>query len=314
MIRYFLRRVLLAAPVLLGISVLAFALVRLVPGDTVTVMLGMQYTEERAEALRESLGLDRPLPVQYAVWLGRVARGDLGVSGFTGQPVVDALRERLPVTLQLAGTAVLLAVLVAIPLGMVAAANRGRWPDHAAMAVGLAGLSIPNFWFGILLILLFARTLGWAPSGGFVPFAEDPAANLHAMVLPSVALALAVAAVLVRMMRSSMLEVLGRDYIRMARAKGCGPLRVHGVHALRNALIPVLTVLGIQVGYLLGGSVVIESVFSLPGIGLLALEAIRSRDYVLLQGVILFVGAAFLFINLAVDLLYAAINPRIRYG
>jgi peptide/nickel transport system permease protein len=314
MVAYLVRRLLVAVPVLFGISLLAFALVRLVPGDTVTVMLGMQYTEERAVAMRGSLGLDRPLPVQYALWLGRVARGDLGQSGFTGQPVVDALRDRLPVTLQLAGMAVLLAAVLALPLGMVAAAHRGRWPDHLAMTVGLAGLSVPNFWFGILLVLLFSRTLGWASSGGFIPFADDPAGNLRAMVLPAVALALAVAAVLVRMMRSSMLDVLGQDYIRMARAKGCGPWRVHAVHALRNALVPVLTVLGIQVGYLLGGSVVIESVFSLPGIGQLVLESIRSRDYVLLQGVILMVGAAFLAINLVVDLLYAWANPRIRYG
>ena len=314
MIFYIARRLLLAIPVLFGISLVAFALVRLVPGDTATVMLGMQYTEARGEQIRAEMGLDQPVPVQYAIWLSRALSGDLGQSGFTGQPVTRALRERLPVTLQLASSAVLFALVMALPLGMMAAVHRGRWPDHLAMTVGVAGLSVPNFWLGILLILLFARTLGWAPSGGFIHLFEDPVGNLRTMILPAFALGLAVAAVLIRTMRAAMLDVLGQEYLRMARAKGCGPLRLYGVHAFRNALVPVLTVLGIQVGYLLGGSVVIESVFGLPGIGMLALEAIRNRDYVLLQGVIVFVGTAFLLINLTVDLLYAWVNPQIRYG
>lgn len=314
MLAYIARRLLLAVPVLFGISLLAFSLVRLVPGDTVTAMLGMQYTEAQAERLRRDIGLDRPLPVQYLRWAGRAVRGDLGASHFTGQPVHEAIRERLPVTLQLAGMAVVLALAVALPLGVTAAARRGGHADSLATGVGLIGLSVPNFWLGTLLILLFAYQLGWLPSGGFVPLGLGPAANLRAMLMPAAALGAAVAAVLVRMIRSSVIEVLHQDYILMAAAKGCKPARIIWRHALRNALVPVVTVLGIQIGYLLGGSVVIEEVFSLPGVGKLALDAIGERDYVLLQGVILFIGTAFLLINLVVDLLYAALDPALRRG
>ncbi|HMP73433.1 MAG TPA: ABC transporter permease [Kiritimatiellia bacterium] len=314
MVGYILRRLLLALPVLAGISLLSFSLVRLVPGDTVTAMLGMNYTEEQAATLRRELGLDRSLAVQYGRWAARAIRGDLGASHFTGLPVTGAILERLPVTLQLAGGAVLLALLIALPLGVAGAARRGGAVDAAASGVGILGLSVPNFWLGTLLILFFSMTLGWLPSGGFVPFGIDPVENLRSMILPTCALAAAVCAVLVRMIRSSVIEVLDQDYILMAEAKGCSPARVVWRHALRNAMIPVITVLGIQVGYLLGGSVVIEAVFSLPGIGQLALQAISNRDYVLLQGVILFVGSAFLAINLVVDVLYAALNPAIRVG
>lgn len=313
MIAYILHRIGLAVPVLLGISLLAFSLVRWVPGDTATVMLGMRYTEERAEALRERMGLNQSLPVQYGHWLKGVVRGDFGESGFTGQPVREALLERLPVTLQLAGLSVILALLIALPLGILAAARRGGAADHIASTIGLLGLSVPNFWLGTLLILVFSLQLGLVPSGGFVSFFDDPFANLRSMILPVIALGAAVAAVVLRMVRSSMLDVLGQEYIRMARAKGCGASRMLWRHALRNALVPVITVVGMQVAYLLGGSVVIESVFSLPGIGLLALQSIQHRDYVLLQGIILFIGTAFILINLVVDLLYALINPRIRY-
>lgn len=311
--RYLLRRAAIAIPVLLGVSVIAFALVRLVPGDTATVMLGMRYTAERAEALRATLGLDQPLPMQYLRWLGQVVTGDLGISGFTGQPVAEALRERLPVTLQLAGASVLLALLVALPLGILAAARRGKIADHFAGIAGLIGLSVPNFWLGTLLILFVSLRLGWVPSGGYVPLGDGPVEHLRHMALPVLALGAAVAAVLLRMVRSAMLDVLDQEYMRMARAKGCGPIRVLWKHGLRNALVPVITVLGMQLGYLIGGSVVIESVFGIPGLGLLALQAINHRDYALLQGVILFIGAAFILINLIVDVIYAIANPQIRY-
>ena len=311
--RYAAKRLGSALPVLVVVSILAFSLVRLVPGDTVTVVLGARYEEAEAERLRARYGLDRPLPEQYLRWLAQVVRGDLGESAFSGRPVAAMIGDRLPVTLQLAGGSLLLALALAVPLGVLAAARRGRPLDYAAQAVGLLGLSIPNFWLGTVLILAFSLTFGWLPSSGFVPFAEDPWANLRHMLLPVIALGLAVAAVLLRMTRSAMLEVMHRDYMELAQAKGVGPWRRLWVHALKNAAVPVLTIAGLQAGYLLGGSVVIESVFGLPGLGLLALQAINNRDYVLLQGVILFVAFAFILINLLIDLLYALLDPRIRY-
>ncbi|MCC5844846.1 MAG: ABC transporter permease [Verrucomicrobia bacterium] len=308
----FLRRLFSVFPVWLGVSVLSFGLLRLIPGDTATMMLGTRYTEERAERLRERMGLDQPLPVQYVRWLGRVVRGDLGESAYTGRPVRDELLERLPVTLQLAGGALITALLIAIPLGVLGAAQRGKAGDYAAQVVGISGLSIPNFWLGTLLILGFSLGPGGLPSGGYISPSVSLAQNLRHMLLPTVALSLAVAAVLLRMCRSAMLEILDQDFMELARAKGVSRTRLLWVHGLKNAWLPVMTVLGIQAGYLLGGSVVIESVFRLPGIGSLALSAIQSRDYVLLQGVILFVATAFLLINLTVDLLYAWIDPRMR--
>lgn len=307
-----LRRALPVLPVWFGVSLLSFSLLRLIPGDTATMMLGTRYTEARAERLRERHGLDQPLPVQYLRWLGRVVRGDLGESAYTGRPVRDEILERLPVTAQLAGGALALALLIAIPLGMLGATRRGKAGDHVAQTLGLAGLSVPNFWLGTVLILGFSLGPAGLPSGGYVPPGMDLAANLRHMLLPTLALSLAVAAVLLRMCRSSLLEVLDQDFMELARAKGVPRRRLLWVHALKNAWLPVMTVLGIQAGYLLGGSVVIESVFSLPGVGLLALNAIQTRDYVMLQGVILFVATAFLLINLTVDLLYAWIDPRIR--
>lgn len=309
---YILKRLATALPVLIGVSILAFSLVRLVPGDTVTVLLGARYSEEEAQALREREGLDAPLPLQYVRWLGRACTGDLGQSMITGQEVTTALSERIPVTLQLAAGSLLFALLAGIPLGILAAAHRNGPLDAMAGVIGLLGISIPGFWLGTLLILWLSLSLGWLPSGGFTAFTESPIDNLQHMIMPTVALGMAVAAVVLRMTRSSMLEVLGEDYVETARAKGAGELRVLWIHALKNALIPVITVFGIQAGYLLGGSVVIEAVFSLPGVGLLALEAIQNRDYVLLQGILLFIATAFVTINILVDILYVWINPRMR--
>ena len=311
---YALRRLLAAIPVLLGVSLVAFALVRLVPGDPITVLLGPGYNEQQAAVLRQRYALDRPLPVQYAAWLGRAVRGDLGESFFTGQPVLRAIVERLPVTLELAFIGVAFAVLVGVPLGVASAVRPGRWADHAARVLGLVGISVPGFWLGTMLILLLSLKLGLLPSGRFVPLWEDPAENLRRMLMPGAALGLAVAAVTMRTARSAMLEVLGQDYVRTARAKGMGERVVLLRHALRNALVPIVTVIGLQAGYLLGGSVVIEQVFSLPGVGRLALQSIAGRDYALLQGTVLFVAVAFVLVNLVVDLLYATLDPRIGYG
>ena len=309
---YLLKRLATLVPMLLGVSVVAFALVRLVPGDTVTAMLGARYNEKEAATLRQEYGLDRSEPAQYLIWLGKVARGNLGKSRFTGTPVTEAIGERLPVTLELAGIALLIALGVGVPLGTVSAMFRQRPPDYAANLGGLVGISVPGFWLGTMLVLVFALGLGWLPSGGFTPLSQGLGANLRHMILPGIALGGAVTGVVLRMTRSSMLEVLDRDYVRVARAKGLPWRTVVVKHALRNAFIPVLTIIGIQAGYLLGGSVVIEQVFSLPGIGRLAFQALGNRDYPLFQATVLFIATSFITLNLAVDLLYAWLDPRLR--
>lgn len=314
MMNYVLRRLLSAVPVLLGVSIVAFALVRLVPGDPVTVILGPRYNEEQAAELRRQYLLDRPVPVQYLAWLGHAVRGDFGQSFFTGQPVMRAILERLPVTLELAVIGVLFAILVGVPLGVASAVYPGRWPDHVTRVLGLVGVSVPGFWLGTILILLLSLKLGWLPSGRFVHLWEAPLENLRRMLMPGLALGMAVAAVVMRTARAAMLDVIRQDYVRTARAKGLSERCVLVRHALRNAMVPIATIIGLQAGYLIGGSVVIEQVFSLPGVGRLALQAISGRDYALLQGTILFVAAAFVLINLAVDLLYARLDPRISYA
>jgi peptide/nickel transport system permease protein len=314
MLNYLLKRLLIAIPVLLGVSIIAFALVRAVPGDTVTAMLGANYSEAEAAALRERYGLDRPLIAQYALWLGRVLTGDFGTSAFTGRPVLDVILERLPVTLQLAAFAIAFAIVIGIPLGVVSALRQRNLAGYTASFAGLIGISVPGFWLGTILILAFSLGLGWLPSGGFVGIDRSLVENLRHMILPALALGTAVAAVVMRMSRTAMLTVIHQDYIRTARAKGTPESRVLLRHALKNAMIPIITILGLQAGYLIGGSVVIEHVFSLPGVGRLALQAIGNRDYALLQGVVLFVAIAFVLINLAVDLLYAFFDPRIRLG
>jgi peptide/nickel transport system permease protein len=311
--KYIVKRLLVAIPVLFGISLIAFFLVRLVPGDTVTAMLGANYNEEQAGVLRAKYGLDKPVMLQYLLWIGHVLQGDFGASSFTNQPVLQSIMERLPITLELTLISVLLAVIIAIPLGTLAAIRRNSALDYSASFLGMLGISVPNFWLGTLLILFLSLKMGWVPSGGYVPFTEDPAGNLQRMIMPALALGTAVGAVVMRMTRSSMLEVIGQEYIKMARAKGVTNLMLIWRHALKNAMIPIVTVIGIQTGYLLGGSVVIEQIFSLPGIGQLALQAISNRDYALLQGTILFVASAFVVINLLVDILYAFLNPKIRY-
>ncbi|BAQ10025.1 binding-protein-dependent transport systems inner membrane component [Bacillus sp. OxB-1] len=314
MLSYILRRLLIAIPVLFGISIIAFFMVRLVPGDTVTAMLGTNYNEAQAEVLRQKYGLDQSIFIQYGIWIMSLFKGDLGISSFTNEPVMDLIIGRLPVTLELTIISILFALLIAIPLGTFAALKRNTPVDYGASFFGMFGISVPNFWLGTLMILLFSLHLSWLPSSGFVPISDGMWTNLKTMLMPGIALGTSVGAVTMRMTRSSMLEVLGEEYMKMAKAKGVNRSRLIWKHGLRNALVPVITVLGIQAGYLLGGSIIIEQIFSLPGIGQLALQAISNRDYSLLQGTILFIASAFVLINLAVDILYAMINPRIRYS
>lgn len=311
---YVLKRVLVAVPILFGISLVAFFLIRLIPGDTVTVLLGIHYDEERAENLREMLRLDQSLWRQYWVWATNVLHGDLGSSVFTGRPVLTLIVERLPVTLSLTVLGLLFSVFVGIPLGVLSSVYQKRMADRICQLFGLVGVSIPNFWLGTMLILLFSLSLGWFPSGDIPEFQYDPGGYFWALVLPSLALGTTVSAVVMRMTRSSMLEVMRQDFMKVAQAKGLSGRIVVFKHGLKNAFIPILTTLGIQVGYMLGGSVVVEQVFSLPGLGQLAFQAVQSRDYLLLQGIVLFVGSVFVFVNLFVDILYAFINPMIRYA
>ncbi len=313
MIRYIIKRILSIIPVLLGISVVVFLAVRLIPGDFTTVMLGTQYTEEAAAALRAQYGLDGPLITQYFIWLGGVLTGDFGYSYISNQPVGALLFSRLPVTLELTFLSLLLAVLFGIPMGYWAACKRNKAPDSAATVTGLLGISIPNFWLGTMFILLFSLKLKWFPSGGFVPLGEGLLENLRCMALPAVALGLAVSAVVMRSSRSAMVEVTGQEYMKMAKAKGLSGTGLIFRHGIKNTMVNVLTILGLQTGSLLGGSVVIEQIFSLPGIGSLALQSINNRDYLVLQGTVLFISTMFVLINLIVDLLYCAVNPQIRY-
>jgi ABC-type dipeptide/oligopeptide/nickel transport system permease component len=295
-----------AALVVLGVCTLVFLLIHLVPGDPVEAMLGEGARPADRAALTAALGLDRPLGEQYLSYLGRLARLDLGRSFVSQRPVTDLLAERLPATLTLAAVALGLALLIAVPLGVLAACRRGRALDGAAMAFSLLGSAIPNFCLGPLLILVFSLWLGWTPVSG-----REGAASL---VLPALTLGTSLAAILARMVRSSVLEVLGDDYIRTARAKGLSPAAVLWGHALRNAWLPVLTLVGLQLGGLLGGAVITETVFAWPGLGSLLVEAIAGRDYPLVQGCILVVSLAYVLVNTGTDLIYAWVDPRIRGG
>jgi peptide/nickel transport system permease protein len=313
MLPYVLRRLGTMVPVILVVSVVVFSLIHLTPGDPVAIMLREEADPATAAALRTALGLDRPLPVQYLVWLGRVARGELGRSIRTNQPVSEAILQRLPVTLSVAGAATLLALVIALPAGIVSAVRRNSAADVAGTLVALSGVSLPNFWLAILLIFLFSVTLGWLPPLGWVSPARDLWGGLRSLVLPAITLGTAMAAVVMRMTRSSLLEVLQLDYVRTARAKGLGAPAVLLRHALRNALVPVVTVVGLQAGALLGGAIITETIFALPGVGRLLVDAIFQRDFPVVQGVVLFLALNFLLVNLLVDLAYAGLDPRIRY-
>ncbi len=314
MLRYILRRVLLMIPVLLGVSLVTFIIIRSIPGDPVQVMLGAdrRTTPEQIEAIRASYGLDQSLPVQYLKWLGHVLTGDLGDSLRTKRPLTQELRLRLPVTVELTLMAGIIAAIPAMIFGVLAALRRNSGIDYAATLMTLIGVSVPNFFLATILVLVFSFWLKWLPPVGFKPFTDDPVQNLKTMIMPAVALGLPLAAILMRFVRSSVLEVLGQDYVRTARAKGLRDRLVVMRHVLRNALVPVITVVGIQTGYLLGGTVIVEQIFSIPGIGRLALDAVLQRDYPVVQGTTLFIAAGFVFMNLVTDVVYGLVDPRIR--
>lgn len=313
MARYVLRRVGQAAVVLLGVSVIVFMLMQLVPGDPVRIALGTRFDQETYDALRARSGLDRPLPVQYVSYLGNALTGDLGVSFRSGQPVTQSILERLPATLSLAGVSLLVALLVALPLGLLSATRSGRASDYLATVVSQVGVSVPEFWAAILLILLFTSTLGWLPPSGYVPFSESPAGWAEHIVLPAVTVGVVSGSILTRFVRSAVLESMGREHVRTATAKGLPAGIVLRRHVIRGALVPIVTVTGVQLATLLGGVVVVEVIFAWPGIGRLTLDAVEARDYPVMQGAVLMFAAVFLAVNLVVDLLYAALDPRIGY-
>lgn len=312
--QYILRRLLILFPLLLAISLVTFFLINMAPGDPISAKFGLEIKDlepERIEQIREELGLNDPLPVQYLRYLGNLLRGDMGQSLTTKRPVSKEILSRFPATLQLTAAAMLFVLLVAIPLGIISAVKRGSLVDNLCMAGGLLGVSMPSFWFGIMLMILFTLKLGWLPSTG----RGDGTffGTLEALIMPAVTLGTGMMGLVTRLMRSSMLEILGQDYMRTAHAKGLRPRVVLIRHGMRNALIPVMTVIGGQFASLLGGAVIIESVFAWPGIGRLAIDSISRRDYPVIMGTVLVFAVTFVLVNLLVDILYTVVDPRIRY-
>ncbi len=312
---YIARRLALMVPVMFGVSVLVFVLVRLIPGDVVDQLMGMEAANPAVKAeIRQMFGLDQPMYIQYLRWIGKVLRGDLGVSLRTSQPIGPTIWRHIPITVELAILSVLVSSTISIPLGIVSALRRDSASDLVTRLAGLIGLSFPNFWLATMLILVSSLYFRWMPPVIFVKLTEDPLSNLTQMALPTVALAAVLSAVVMRMTRSAMLEVMRRDYVKTARAKGLGERLVLWRHALKNALIPVITVVGVQMGYLLGGAVIVEQIFSLPGMGWLLLNGVYQRDYPMVQAATLLLAFFFVVTNLVVDLAYAFIDPRIRYA
>jgi peptide/nickel transport system permease protein len=310
---YVARRLLGIVPVLVLVSITSFLLVYLVPGDPAMVMLGSDATPQQLQSLRAQMGLDRSLPEQFVLWLGQALRGNLGESFFLGRPVTQALMERLPATMQLAMLSLLFSLLIGIPAGIVAAVHQNsRW-DQMVMVVAMGGISVPSFWLGLAMILLFSVQLGWLPSGGYTPLWEEFGRGFRTLILPAFSLGFMQAALIARMTRSSMLEVLRQDYVRTATAKGLDWSRVTLRHALKNAMIPVITTIGTAFGVLLGGAVIVEIVFTYPGLGRLVVLAVQRRDYPLVQGALLLTSVIYVVVNLAVDLLYGVFDPRIKY-
>ena len=315
--RYLAQRIAGAIPTLLGVSLLTFAFIRLIPGDAIAARLGTStaLTAEQLASLRSYFGLDLPLPVQFWNWLTSLLHGDAGYSIRTGRPVFVEIAQRLPATIELAVAAAIIAVAVGIPLGLLSALHPRSRTDVIARIGGLVALSLPSFWLGTLIIVLFSLYLRWLPNtGGYVEFTQDPLANLGLLLFPAITLGLGLAAATMRMTRSAMLDVLGADYVRTAAAKGLAPRVVVRRHVLRNGLIVVVTLLGIQVGQLLGGAVVVEEVFAVPGVGRMLLTAIVQRDYALVQGAVLGIAILFVGVNIIVDVLYGYLDPRIRLG
>ncbi len=314
MLPYVVRRLAQVVPVLVFASVVVFLMIYLIPGDPALAVLGGEARPEQVEAMRKQMGLDRPLAVQYGRWLGRVAQGDLGVSFINSYPVWSLIGLKLPATLALAAGALTVALLISLPLGILAAVRQGSWVDRLAIGFTALGLSVPTFWLGVLLVLLFSLRLQWLPASGYVPLFTRPALSLQHLLMPSLTLGIAIAAILTRFVRTAMLEVIHQDYVRTARAKGLPEGRVVMRHALKNAFIPVLTVIALQVGNLLGGAVITESIFDYPGVGQLILYAVTTKDYTVVQGTLLLLVFAFVCINLLTDVAYAILDPRVRYG
>ena len=309
-----LKRLLVGALTMLLASAVVFSVMELLPGDPALLMLGMNATPEALASLRQEMGLGEPLLTRYVTWLGGMLVGDFGRSYTYSSPVIDLIAERMVVSLPLALLALALSTLIAIPVGIFAAARRGKAGDVSIMGFTQVGVAVPNFWFALLLVYLFAVWLRWVPAGGFPGWGGGLWPGLRALILPAVALALPQAAILARVTRSAMLEVLGEDYIRTARAKGLPNRAVLWRHALRNAMIPVLTILGLQFAFLLAGTIIIENVFYLPGLGRLVFQAITQRDLIVVEGIVMLLVASVIVVNLLVDLAYAAVDPRLRTG
>ena len=312
MFTFLVRRIATIIPTLIFVSMLIFGLQQLLPGDPAVVLAGEDRDPTVVAYLREKMHLDEPLPVRYLYWIKGVLQGDLGESLRMQKPVLELIMEKLPVTLELAALAIVIALVIGVPAGIISAVRRNTALDYAANAVALWGLSTPNFWLGIMLILLFSVTLGWLPASGFVSPFEDLKANLAALIMPAFVLGNAIAAVLMRHTRSAMLQVLSSDYVRTARAKGLSERSVILKHALRNALIPVITLGALELGTLLSGAVLTEQVFTIPGFGKLIVDAVFNRDYAVVQGVVLFTATAYILLNLAADIAYVVVNPQIR--
>ncbi|GIX46009.1 MAG: peptide ABC transporter permease [Candidatus Tectimicrobiota bacterium] len=321
---YILRRIAQMVPTVLMITLVVFAMMQAIPGDPIITLLGDAYDEDDAARFRQQYGLDKPIYIQYAIWLGKLVRGDWGVSILTGRPVLEDVLIRLPVTLELIVLAMGIALLIAIPAGIIAAVRQNTWADYTAMSSALVGISIPDFFLGILLLLLFSIGLkGFLPSSGWVylpgtcpTVACEPSlwGNLKHALMPAIALGVGRAAILTRLLRASLLEIIRMEYVTTARAKGLAEKVVILKHALKNALIPTVTIMGLQVGFLIGGAIVVETVFAVPGLGTYGINAIIARDYQQVQGFILLVAICFVVINFLVDLTYSFLDPRIRYG
>jgi len=314
--RFFVQRLITALPTVFGISVIVFLVMHLIPGDTITAQIGTYYklTEAQAKALREYYGLDKPLPMQYVHWVWAALHGDLGYSVRKGEAVLPLILHHFPLTLELAAFSMLIAILLGVPLGIYAALHRDSFTDLLSRMFALVGLAIPNFWVGMLMILGLSLYFGiMLNAGNYVDLVVDPVANLKQMVCPAIALGLAATADVMRIVRSSMLEEMAKDYVRAARAKGLAEADVVFRHCLKNALIPVITLVGLETGYLIGGAVVVETVFALPGIGRLLLDGISQRDYAVVQGTVLFISVNFVLVNLLTDLAYAWVDPRVHY-
>jgi peptide/nickel transport system permease protein len=314
--RFLSRRLIALIPTLFGVSIVVFVVIHLIPGDTISAMIGTTYklTEAQAEALRAYFGLDKPLYQQYLHWMWAALHGDFGYSVRSGEPVMSEILKRFPVTFELTILSLLIAIVIGIPIGVLSATKKDSFIDIFGRLFALIGLSLPNFWLGTLIILGLSLYFGFMPnSGKYISFWEDPLQNLKQMIFPAITLGFAFTSSVMRTTRSSMLEVARQDYVRTARGKGLGETRVVIRHMLANALIPVITIIGIEFGYLLGGAVIVEEVFALPGMGRLLLQGISQRDYAVVQGTVLFIAFTFVIVNLLTDLTYAFIDPRIRY-